>query len=110
MIPSWVKFNGEIAEEIVDVIDQSISEMILPISSNRLIVSVAANDIALERFSTIPQLILYRREPGVELIRLSSLDICRLLLPSITAPPHLETNGIIIPYPAPKNNSAFRLL
>ena len=65
------KVQLEVAEEIAGVTAKAVTEMVLPIFPNRWVVSVAENDLALEIFSIMPQLVLYRRKLGIKLIRLS---------------------------------------
>ena len=65
------KVQLEVSKEIAGITAQAVAEMVLSIFPNRRVVGVAKNDLAFEIFSIMPQLVLYRRELGIKLIRLS---------------------------------------
>ena len=59
------KVQLKIAEEITGVTAQAVTEVVLPIFPNRRVIGVTENDLILEIFSIMPQLVLYRRELGL---------------------------------------------
>lgn len=66
------KVQLEVAEEVAGITAQAIAKVVLPVLPNRRIIGVAENNLALEIFTIMPQLILYRGELGIKFVHLPS--------------------------------------